>query len=222
MIETRIPCPVCLGVKMVKKSPIQRRRLTLDLCPRCGGIWFDPGEAQQLRGGKPFPMPGHFRPPTEVARCHGCSAIIDRSAERCSACGAGNEIDCPQCSKPMRRGEHDGILLDVCQSCRGIWFDGHEVAAVWTIALAAAAQGHTLQMGASPTTSDLSISALDALTYSPDLGAVIVEGSMHAVAATPELLSGLPEAGGVVAEAAGAVFEVLVQVIGVILEGLSG
>jgi hypothetical protein len=146
--------------------------------------------------------------------------MLGRISERCAACGASNQIDCPQCSKPLHRAEHGGIFLDVCQSCRGVWFDGHEVAAVWTIALAAVAQGQVMTGSAVQPVGDGALTLLDALTYTPDVGAAIVEGTVHAVAASPELLSAVPELGGVVAEAAGAVFEALVSVIAAILEGL--
>lgn len=42
--EKIIKCPKCnVGMKKISK-----RNITLDKCPKCGGIWFDPGEMQKL------------------------------------------------------------------------------------------------------------------------------------------------------------------------------
>ena len=35
---------------------------------------------------------------------------------------------CPRCNKPsLEERERDGITIDVCQSCRGIWLDRGEL-----------------------------------------------------------------------------------------------
>lgn len=36
-------------------------------------------------------------------------------------------MDCPACSVPMIVVEREGIELDYCPACRGVWFDGGEV-----------------------------------------------------------------------------------------------
>src|SRR5688500_17830379 len=48
-LETRWPCPVCVGVLMEKKHVDgPGRGFTIDFCPRCGGIWFDRGEVAEV------------------------------------------------------------------------------------------------------------------------------------------------------------------------------
>ena len=61
---------------------------------------------------------------------------------------------------------------------------------------------------------------LDALVYSPDLGAVVVDGSLRVAGAAIDGLAAAPEAAGFVAEAAGVVFEALAAMVGAALDGL--
>jgi Zn-finger nucleic acid-binding protein len=206
---------------MVKQSPPQRRELTLDLCPRCGGIWFDSGELDRLRAGTRFILLDPSLTGIRTARCHGCSAALDRNAERCPACGAPNHLDCPQCDRELKRVEHQQATVDVCAKCRGVWFDRHEIASVWTLALATALQGRLAAGGDALSGSPDVASVVDALSYSPDVGGLIIEGSVRSATAVLDGLASAPEAAGLVAEAAGSVFEVLLSIIGAILEGLS-
>ena len=47
-IQARYGCPVCEGVEMSKVRPSGSRKLLLDYCGRCGGMWFDQGEVELL------------------------------------------------------------------------------------------------------------------------------------------------------------------------------
>ncbi|MES2178062.1 MAG: zf-TFIIB domain-containing protein [Gemmatimonadota bacterium] len=140
VLEARLPCPVCLGVQMDKVVVDDGRlTLTLDHCTRCGGVWFEKGEAQQLARFSPSDLWRHI-PPRQTAPmppCHGCHAPLDRDAEQCPACGTKNELRCPACDKTMERREHGGLTLDVCASCKGVWFDHIELRSVWSLAIAA-------------------------------------------------------------------------------------
>lgn len=220
MIESRIACPVCLGVHMVKESPPQRN-VTLDLCRRCGGIWFEPGEFRLLRSGPRVDLATSLLSTPHSGRCHACMAILRRDADSCLACGVPNKIDCPQCACPTRRTTHDGLTLDVCTRCRGVWFDRHEISAIWTVAIATVVEaGGANSSRALSATADGSAGLLEALVYSPDLGAVVVEGSLHVAGSAIEGLAAAPEAAGFVVEAAGVVFEALVSMVGAALDGL--
>jgi len=37
-------------------------------------------------------------------------------------------MDCPHCKSPMFVMEYDGLELDHCPACRGVWFDSGELA----------------------------------------------------------------------------------------------
>lgn len=105
--------------------------------------------------------------------------------------------------------------------CHGVWFDRHELTAIWSVAVAAVVDGRAVASGRLATAGgDIAGAAAEALVYSPELGVVIVEGSVRAAGAAVEGLASAPEVAGIVAEAAGAVFEGLASIVGGILEGL--
>jgi Zn-finger nucleic acid-binding protein len=100
----------------------------LDHCPRCGRAWFERGEVRQPTRHMPAelwrripPQPSTPNPP-----CHGCHTPLDRSALRCEVCGRKNELACPVCDQTLARRQHGRLTLDVCASCRGVWFDYEE------------------------------------------------------------------------------------------------
>lgn len=35
-------------------------------------------------------------------------------------------MNCPKCDAPMSKVTFDGVEVDRCDSCRGLWFDAHE------------------------------------------------------------------------------------------------
>lgn len=42
-------CPRCDGVKLKRRFFSPRRRVEIDECPGCGGIWLDAGELEEVR-----------------------------------------------------------------------------------------------------------------------------------------------------------------------------
>lgn len=212
--ETRYPCPVCLGVTM-EKAPLGA--LMLDHCPRCGGVWFDAGEVQQLRGAAPEAFWARIAPRGEVqrAQCHACHTPMGRSDATCPTCGHANVLDCPVCQQPMRAAAIGPMRLDTCEKCRGIWFDHHEISSIWQLELGAALERRRR------TGMDLddagSLLLLDALMWHPGmlyLGAHavgnVVGASAHMLANAPEAAGGVVEAAG---EAAAGVFETILEII---------
>jgi Zn-finger nucleic acid-binding protein len=86
-LETRWPCPVCVGVLMEKTHIGPRAELTLDFCPRCGGLWFDKGEVGHLARREQSIVHHLVLEPRDRVRppCQGCGAPLDREAEKCAA-----------------------------------------------------------------------------------------------------------------------------------------
>ena len=66
----------------------------------------------------------------------------------------------------MTRRAHQGLTLDVCQRCRGIWFDHHELAALWRLNLAEAARRHGRGTDALGIGGDV---LMDAMIWTPGL-----------------------------------------------------
>lgn len=36
-------------------------------------------------------------------------------------------MNCPKCQIPMREREQDGLIIDICPQCRGVWLDAGEL-----------------------------------------------------------------------------------------------
>ena len=36
-------------------------------------------------------------------------------------------MDCIKCKKPMKKAKLEGVLVDKCDTCRGVWLDGGEL-----------------------------------------------------------------------------------------------
>lgn len=77
----------------------------LDVCPECGGIWFDRGEISKLTNDR------------ELERL-----IVDYAA-------GASAIPCPRCGGPMAKRPVAGAALDVCTACHGVWADRGELEA---------------------------------------------------------------------------------------------
>jgi len=93
-------CPVC----RVPMYVVEYKEIELDLCPDCGGVWFDRGELDLLM-------------PAEGA--------LDASPAQTEEAGR----PCPLCARTMaklRIGPGRRVLVDSCAVC-GLWFDRHEV-----------------------------------------------------------------------------------------------
>jgi Zn-finger nucleic acid-binding protein len=223
-METRFPCPVCLGVTM-EKTPVRTASadhggtLLLDHCPRCGGAWFEAGEVQRLRAGRPEELWAAIAPRREPYRmqCHSCETILDRDAATCPGCGWRNVLDCPVCQRPMKTATHADVRLDACGSCRGVWFDHAELEHVWRQEFAASLAKRRRGLTARSAAADGSLILLDALAWNPWLAIEGAHLAGHAVAAGAEVVAQAPEAIGAVAGAAGdaaaGVFETIVEII---------
>ena len=48
-LTKRIKCPKCTDVVMARHFYSSKKKVEIDECPRCGGIWFDFGELEKLR-----------------------------------------------------------------------------------------------------------------------------------------------------------------------------
>lgn len=231
-LQTRYPCPVCLGVTLAKvriRLPAATRtskslELVLDHCARCGGVWFEHGEVQQLRRIDPQELWALIvrRSETHRMQCHNCHAYIERSQRNCSACGWRVKLDCPVCQRAMEQVQHDGINLDICRKCKGVWFDHEELESIWKLQVRSLVKD---RRGALDDAGVGSLVLLDALTYDPFLAYYGIHAAGYAIGGAAEALShaapalaNAPEAVGGLMEAAGevasSVFEAIADIIG--------
>jgi Zn-finger nucleic acid-binding protein len=221
-IEPRYPCPVCLGVRLEKTRVGTRGELVLDSCRRCGGIWFELGEVQRLKRLRPQTLWERVGTRDDVFRmqCHGCHAPMDRNAGGCPACGWKNSIDCPVCQRAMEPQTHEGLRLDTCRTCKGVWFDRVELAAIWSLTVAASQRSRPRGTSvAAPSTAaeDGATVLLYSLAYSPELVLYGARAAGYAVSASAEVLASAPEAAaglvGEAGEAAASVFEAILDIV---------
>jgi Zn-finger nucleic acid-binding protein len=213
-VEPRYPCPVCLGSHLEKTRVGRANELELDHCRRCGGVWFELGEVQRLRHQPPAGFWDRVSPHPTSARalCHSCHTPIDRDAESCPGCGARNAIDCPVCEHPLEPQSYQNIRLDVCKSCRGVWFDHAELAAIWKLGLENSVTRRGVN-GLGTTADARGLLVVDALMFMPDVLFIGARAAGYAVSGAAQAVasSGLAEGVG---EAAGSVFEAIVEIIG--------
>ncbi|MBM4182636.1 MAG: hypothetical protein FJ207_00255 [Gemmatimonadetes bacterium] len=223
-LQTRLPCPVCLGVKMEKVRLSTRRAvgddaLVLDHCGRCGGVWFEAGEVARLRGIDASALWKAIvqREDVHAMVCHRCSALVARTEPVCSACGWKVVLDCPECERPMSIQERDGLRLDYCATDKGVWFDHDELTSIWKMqagALVRRGRGRDLDVPV----------GLEVLLFDPFVLYYGVSAAAHAAGAAGHALasSGAVEAAGGVVEAAGDVAASLFEAIAEIIGGIFG
>ena len=232
-METRWPCPVCLGVAM-QKAVVQGAGadVTIDACPRCGGIWFERGEARQIARHVPDALWKAVPRPSEPVRppCHGCGARLDRDAERCAACGHRNVLRCPSCDLEMERRTHGALVLDLCRRCEGVWFDHVELSSIWRVNLTAATERAARHPGrggeAMAVGGDVLVSAM---IWTPDLVLHGAFAATHAASAMTQSVGAVASSGaaaeaataavGVVGDAASGVFSMIADIIAGLFDG---
>lgn len=210
---SRLPCPVCLAVMMDQVRFGTADAIEVDRCARCGGVWFDRGELDRLRTAPgdtrtALLMPEDGRPSTQ---CHHCHAPVDRGAGRCAGCGAENRIPCPRCARPMEVVPRSGLVLDVCRSCEGVWFDRAELTSVWGASLQ---QALTRRGTPSTPTQDAAFLASDVVLHTAIFAPDLLTGAGEVAGASASGIAELPgQAFEVVGEAAGKVFEAVVSIV---------
>lgn len=219
------PCPVCVGVRMEAVRPWSRMPPVLDHCRRCGGTWFDAGEVEQARRLRPQALWAQVTLADEAFRmkCHACLASFRRNEDRCPACGWENRLECPRCGKLLERVSREGLTLDVCHGCRGVWFDNVELAAIWNRTVATLARRADAARGI-PAEVERDHFMLGALLW-PDptflvadaVARGVVHGAAPAVSAAGEVAGQAVEASG---ELAGSVFGAIADLIGDLFSGL--
>lgn len=223
-IEPRYACPVCLGVSLGKLRLKNQGDLLLDYCQRCGGIWFDAGEVPQLQRYHPQVLWRHIVLHDEQYNmtCHACYGRMQRNASRCPACQWRNVIDCPVCARPLRPLERDGFKLDLCQACKGVWFDNIELADLWNRQLASRPSKRPRDTYGDAKGEEVSL-FLEVLTWTPvdviasgvevgvETGQTIVDVMAPVISNVPSNAEAIVEATGNLAEG---VFETIAGIIG--------
>jgi hypothetical protein len=94
---------------------VEHEKIELDYCTKCLGVWFDAGELELLAE--------RLSLDKETLPLHEIWALPDANVSE-------KARRCPICRKKMRKahiGEESKVLLDICPTQNGIWFDSGEV-----------------------------------------------------------------------------------------------
>jgi Zn-finger nucleic acid-binding protein len=105
-----------------------------------------------------------------VQPCRKCSHRLDEVVSVCPACGQQQRISCPSCSEAMELLHVVGVTVDVCRSCKLVWFDRGELGRL--------CRDHSPEVQAQLASSkgELRVDAIsDTLAASSDLLGVMVE-----------------------------------------------
>ncbi|MFH1731988.1 MAG: zf-TFIIB domain-containing protein [Planctomycetota bacterium] len=99
-------CPACREEMIV----VEYKKIELDICVACRGVWFDADELGLLLGSLDLSADGIGRPleekPSEEPR------------------------KCPYCRGKMDKilmGTDEAVVIDKCKKGHGLWFDGGEL-----------------------------------------------------------------------------------------------
>lgn len=133
-VAASLPCPYCDGhPPLAVLDRYEQQTVTpLRYCNTCYGFWAA-GDA--LTAGVASPWDDH---PALYAtqgpkRCRACFGHLKPDGN-CAKCGKPlPPLGCPSCGKTMERIEREGLRLDQCATCMGVWFDTGEITAVFRL-----------------------------------------------------------------------------------------
>jgi Zn-finger nucleic acid-binding protein len=123
-------CPKCDG--KVEKFDVDER-VTLDLCNKCHGFWFDAGE-----------ITDYFELTEDIPNLAQALASARPTGTKCTMCASGTElVEMPYSPRELESGK---LMIDYCQGCKGIWIDAKEWVMLECL-IAASSEGVQERMG---------------------------------------------------------------------------
>ena len=115
-------CPACRQEMIV----VEYKRIELDICAQCDGLWFDADELSLL---------------LETLHLN-----VDELGQVLGQKTAEAARKCPYCRKRMDKvmiGPGEGVMIDRCTKGHGLWFDGGELDAIVSVLQAPDSTGAT-------------------------------------------------------------------------------
>jgi Zn-finger nucleic acid-binding protein len=140
-------CPSC-GAPLHEFEFQHSPGIKLDGCSQCKGIWVDDGELAAIQrrvdeaAGRTYATPTQALPQHRARpaigflvnfACPQCKEMNPVNSLTCWACGlvfASSQTArlCPVCDVPLQQLYSQGLALDGCTLCGGVWLDGGEMA----------------------------------------------------------------------------------------------
>ena len=81
------------------------RKIEVDVCPKCGGLFLDKKEVQELTG----------------------SHALHELLTKYLGLDASSQLVCPNCGGLMEIMDAGHVRVDVCLDCKGVWLDAGEL-----------------------------------------------------------------------------------------------
>ena len=103
-------CPVDKSIMMV----VEHKKIEIDYCPQCLGVWLDSGELELL---------------ITLLNAEGAKINLPVTTEPAKTTSQPRR-KCPICGIKMdkhRMGEEPAVLIDSCPVGDGLWFDSGEL-----------------------------------------------------------------------------------------------
>lgn len=100
-----IECPRCYEPMDIRTLEVTGRDIEFDICFICDGIFLDEGEMRKVTRNKP----------------------LEKWLVEYMGVEDDSELVCPRCGSTMNEEEVQGVKVDICLQCKGIWFDGGEL-----------------------------------------------------------------------------------------------
>lgn len=98
-------CPRCKVPLVI----VEAQGTQIDVCEKCGGIWFDPRELDRFMSEE-----------SPIELLINIKDAIDNE-----------KLPCPACRCFMETKEIYGVTVDECATCNGIWLDAGEMEKIW-------------------------------------------------------------------------------------------
>jgi hypothetical protein len=112
-------CPRCQALL----SEVTRAGVVADTCGTCRGMWLDKGELREMVAR----VDGSRRAGSHGAQYAGTNAgLTTQMKRRPPQTGEAGCLRCPRCGDLLRATQRDGVRVDVCRRCRGVWLDDGE------------------------------------------------------------------------------------------------
>ncbi len=95
----------------------------LDKCPKCRGLWLDPGELERIQRTQEVDYSSRLQ---EAVNAAAAAYNHERQLQE-------QALACPACGVTMEKQEHGfnkWVVIDFCPGCRGIWLDEGELEAL--------------------------------------------------------------------------------------------
>jgi len=104
-------CPSCNR----QLNEIRYHKHVVDMCPACGGAFFDKGELESI---------------VQIVDIFQNITLSETEIDTVSVHEKERILFCPGCSVEMNPKEIAGEIIDLCPECRGVWLDKGEIIAL--------------------------------------------------------------------------------------------